>query len=121
MKIIFKRFAKFNEIDTDTQNYLIKNLTLGYYGLMRGNAKIHNPVTIIAYHGETPVGWAIRVPGLNSKVEINVFVGKDYRRMGIGTKLINKIKTKTSHGVIWDIQSGNFYKTLEEKIPLTYY
>jgi GNAT superfamily N-acetyltransferase len=61
------------------------------YELRRIRDNISNRRVALAYIGDDCVGVCIRIRGLK---ELQVFVRKKYRRMGIGSELVKALKRK---------------------------
>ena len=86
-------------IDINTRHQLFQ-LTLGSQGSMIEPLIKHLPkVIVIAYDGETPVGWIVHIDSRNLSKDnkrrwlayIAVFVNQIYRGRGIGEELVKKI------------------------------
>lgn len=73
---------------------------------LRSIAAGHKSKCILHYIEGIPVGVCVRNP--NGRLQ--VFVRKSHRKKGIGSLLVNKLKTKNSHGSPDSISNGKIFK-----------
>jgi hypothetical protein len=110
--IDYVAYEHFNLIPEKERRYILRYLGISG-GVMRHDAKMSNPKCIVAYKDGVPIGWATSRKVFNGH-ELNVFVKKSERRAGIGTKLIELIRTKDSFGSTYNKDSQKFYEAVKK-------
>jgi GNAT superfamily N-acetyltransferase len=86
--IRYIKYPRFSEIPKDIRNCIL--ITLGISGgMMRGAAKRYNPLCMVGFDQNIPIGWACYFP--NKGKILYCFVKPGYRRRGIGTELMNRL------------------------------
>jgi GNAT superfamily N-acetyltransferase len=106
----YRKYKTFNEISPKTKK-ILRTLTLST-GMMWDTANWQNPETVVAYKDGVPVGWAI----VANSYQMHIFVNRDYRKQGIGTKLMDRLTEKKQlNGIIHDTVSRFFYETIQPR------
>ena len=106
----------------------LRNLTLsnGVSGMRIAVERGLNPLSCVAFDGNIITGWSIYVhihPFVFKRNIIMVYVRKTYRRQGIGSSLVKRLKTKVFNdciGIGWDKRSADFFNSIA-KTTLKFY
>lgn len=95
----------------------LRDMTLTGTSWMRDQLDIEKEGTvIIAATSATFVGWSFLVERSDDRLQVAVFVREEFRRLGIGTRLVNRAKlisNRRGRELVccpWDPTSVSFFK-----------
>jgi GNAT superfamily N-acetyltransferase len=115
-------YKHFTDIDKGIRYDLIAELTHKTDSYMREAAIQYDPPCVVAFIGVKPIGWAIAATIRKNKPPVlMVYVARQWRRQGIGTRIVNAITQRIKGDDVRFIGStrhaNKFYSSVLDYTP----